>query len=297
MSTKPQQSDFKLTAADREILRNLARRVAEIGNDPVQQEKVEMWYRHNDLDRVRPMVLTFPEGSWRELLPHSELKVENDFWRSYEYDLRMRIYYRDHLPDDNVIEPVVVSPIITQNSGWGIENQVTHSEEQLGAYHIEPVISDEADVDKLQIPQITLDREATECHLNAVSEIFGDILEVEQRGTFRGGICPMDTYSRLRGIDNLFMDLIDKPELVHRIVKIIIDGNISMIKQAEGLQILTLGNRNHYAGSGGTSYTRELPQPDFDGQHSKRILDYAQPLHLPIPIYYPVGPLVLLHIC
>ena len=47
---------------DKTILRDLARRAAEIGNLPIQQQKADMWRRHNDLERVRPMVLIFPEG-------------------------------------------------------------------------------------------------------------------------------------------------------------------------------------------------------------------------------------------
>jgi hypothetical protein len=100
-----------------------------------------------------------------------------------------------------------------------------------------------------------------------MEELFGDILRVELRGTCRGGVSPMDFYARLRGIDAMFMDLVDAPELVDRIVGIIVDGHIGMMRQLEEQGALTPGNRNHYCGSGGTSYTGELPRDDFDGEH------------------------------
>ncbi|NMB45955.1 MAG: hypothetical protein GX998_06020 [Firmicutes bacterium] len=53
--------------ADRRLLRDLARRVADIASLPVMTDRREMWKRHNRLQRVRPLVLVFPEGAWREL--------------------------------------------------------------------------------------------------------------------------------------------------------------------------------------------------------------------------------------
>ena len=64
------------------------------------------------------------------------------------------------------------------------------------------------------------------------SYLFGDILTVEKRGSFRGHIAPLDFYARLRGIDNLFMDLVDNPEMVHRAIKKIVSGYKEMILHA-----------------------------------------------------------------
>ena len=49
------------------ILRNLAHQIAEIAELPIMEERRHMWKQHNQLKRVRPMILVFPEGSWREL--------------------------------------------------------------------------------------------------------------------------------------------------------------------------------------------------------------------------------------
>ncbi len=89
---------------DKSILRKLANQVAEIASLPIMAERKEMWKHHNRLERVRPMILIFPEGSWGELLPHSELKCEDGGARGMEWNLRSRIYYHEHLNDDTVIE-------------------------------------------------------------------------------------------------------------------------------------------------------------------------------------------------
>ena len=262
---------------DRTLLRDLALQVAEIGNDPIQTRKAEAWTKHNDLQRVRPMVLVFPEGAWRELLPDEVLETESDLARDLERDFRRRIYYWRHLPDDNVIEPRVDAPIVMRSTGWGLDTRQTASEQATGAYHIEPVLNDERDLEALCLPRLQVDREATEQQYAFLQDLFGDLLTVEKRGVFRGAICALDFYAKLRGIDALFLDLVDNPDFVHRAVGKIVDGHIAMMTDAQKQEALTLGNRNHYAGSGGTSYTRQLPQPGFDGVHvrSKDLWGFA----------------------
>ena len=263
----PDEGGIQVSEKDKAILRDLAGRVAEIGNLPVQEQKADMWRRHNDLERVRPMVLIFPEGSWREMLPRSEMACEPGLAQDYEYDLRIRLYYWEHMEDDNVIEPIVQSPIIMHNTGWGVEGKVTRPEEVSGAFHIDPVIRDESDVEKIKTPRITVDWPATEQRFTMVQELFGDILSVEKQGCANYGFAPVDTYSMLRGIDQMFLDLVDNPGMVHKAVGRIVDGHITMLKSMEDQGALSLGNRRHYVGSGGTGYTRQLPQPDFDGTH------------------------------
>ena len=263
--------EVHVSKKDKSILRGLACRVAEIGDLSLQEEKAEMWRRHNGLERVRPMVLIFPEGAWRELLPQSDLACESELARHYEFDLRARLYYWDHMQDDNVIEPTVPSQIIMHNTGWGIQSKRTAPEDALGAYRIDPVIRDESDVDKISTPQVTVDWAATEQRFSVLQEVFGDTLTVEKRGQFNYGIDPLDHYATVRGIDQMFLDLVDHPGMVHKAVGKLVDGHIAMLKAMEEQGALSLGNRNHYVGSGGTGYTHQLPRPDFDGTHVRTV--------------------------
>ena len=50
-----------ISKKDRNLLRDLAKQVAEIASLPVMDERRELWKRHNSLDPVRPMILVFPE--------------------------------------------------------------------------------------------------------------------------------------------------------------------------------------------------------------------------------------------
>ena len=76
---------------DREILRDLAMRVAEIADDLVMGERRQLWSEHNSLRTKRPMMLIFPEGSWVELIPEKGLQCEGERARAVEMRLRQTI--------------------------------------------------------------------------------------------------------------------------------------------------------------------------------------------------------------
>ncbi len=257
-----------VTNSDRTRLRDLARRVVEIAALPVQRDNADSWLRHNDLrGGVPPRILIFPEGAWREIMPDTVLQCESARARAFERDLRTRLYCWEHLRDDNVIVPWVVTPIVVHQTGWGLEGRTTRPDYANGAYHIDPVIESEADIDRLEIPQIRVDWEATARQEAEAFEYFGDTITVQREGVTSIALKPLDHYAKLRGIDRMFMDLIDQPEMVHRAVARLVDGQISIAHALERQAGLTLGNGRHYVGSGGTGYTAQLPAPGFDGQH------------------------------
>lgn len=259
---------MKISENDRQILLELAHSVAEIGNLPVQKERADLWTRHNDLHPVRPMVLIFPEGAWREMLPDSALKTTSPKARELEQNLRRRIYYHEHMPwDDNVIEPVVVCDTVIRDSGWGIEEKRTNPDQVTGAAHFEPVIQCEADIEKIRYPEINVDFDATERRYAELKDIFGDILKIEKRGHAFGGVCIMDLFATWRGLDQMFLDLVDRPEWVHRVMEKMWQCQTMRHEAMIASGTVTLNNRNHYTGSGGTGYTRQLPQLGFDGVH------------------------------
>ena len=256
-----------LPALDRDTLRTLARRVADVAAQPRQQQNAERWRRHNDLERARPMVLAFPEGAWRELLPDRQLTCSHPWARAVEGDLRRRLYSDEHLRDDNVIDAVIACPVAIRYPALGLEVRQTASAQSTGAFHIEQTLTCAADIDRILIAEPVVDWADTEPRFAFMQELFGDLLTIEKRGRCSGGIAPVDTYSRLRGLDAFFLDFLDEPEFAHRAIERLTQREIVIMQSLERQGALSLGNRNHYAGSGGTGYTRQLPQPDFDGAH------------------------------
>jgi len=256
-----------LSKKDKGILRDLAKKVAVIGNDPVQKQKAAWWTRHNDLQPGRPLVLIFPEGAWREMLTDQDMTTESPEARGWEWDLRARIYSWDHLRDDNVIEPVMACYAVMHDTGYGVEPKRTRSTQLAGTDHFDPVIKTEEDIEKIKIPEVTVDREASDRWFGEVNELFGDILTVERRAWAYTSFQTMDEFAQWRGLDQMLYDLADRPEWIHRVMEKLYEGMVARHEAVMKSGLVTLNNRNHYTGSGGTGYTAQLPQKGFDGSH------------------------------
>ena len=256
-----------IPSEDRRVLRELALRVAEIASLPEQAHKADAWRRHNRLERLRPMVLVFPEGSWRELIPQESLECTQPFCRGHEVDLRRRIYHGELLRDDNVVDGTIISPVVVRNSGWGVGAEVDRPADPLGAARYEPVLRDETDLAKLRKPIITVDRTETERRYEAVAGIFEPILPVVKRGTTRTGFAIVDLLATWRGLEQLLWDIVDRPGWVHETLDFLTQGMLGVLEAEEAAGVLALNNGAHYCGSGGVGFTDELPQSDFDGCH------------------------------
>ena len=261
-------------ASDVRVLRELARRVAEIAQDPVQNEKRQLWTQLNRLERTRPLihVQAVAANIWEELLPPETFECEETFCRQQETDLRRRIYVWEHIRDDRVIDDVVACPITVRGDvrsiGFGMRREIEQSAVPSGAYAMKSVLENERDIEGiLTHSELTIDWDATEARYEELCELFGGILRIEKRGTSFFWMPIMDIFIQWRGIEQMFVDLIERPAWIHAALERITTGYLNNITQYEALGLLSPGNRNTPLGSGGYGWSDQLPQPDFDGEH------------------------------
>lgn len=78
LSTASGNIDIDISARDRSILRDLAQVVAEIANRSIEDEKKKLWYKHNDLEKTRPLILCDPENGWNEIVTSDQIKCEGE---------------------------------------------------------------------------------------------------------------------------------------------------------------------------------------------------------------------------
>ena len=253
-----------ITPTDRTLLRDLAQEVADIASLPIMAQRKALWKAHNALRPTRPMILVFPEGSWRELLPWEAMQCQGEEARIMERALRMRLYHHHHILDDTVIENTWVVHKVIHNSGWGLEPRFTPSTMETGAWAFDPVILEPADLNKLQMPQITYDEAETRRQLAQAQELLGDILEVRLKGVDRFSVHLMSVYCKLRGLHQVMVDMYDNPGMLHEAMSILEAGYQGMLRQYQEQNLLDLNNDGTYHSSGGVGYTDELPQPGFD---------------------------------
>jgi hypothetical protein len=263
---------MSVTPSDRDTLRRLAGELAEIAALPVHKEKADMWRRLNRLEPVRPMVW-INEICWEEMGQEARLTISDPVLREAERRMRHWLYHWRHLPVDMVVEDWIPSPLVISNTGFGLQTQAerTKSDIEKSAIDYIPIIRGESDVAKICRTEVTCDRAAGDRNAELLDGILGDLLEVRQVGVTTTWFAPWDTLIQWYGIEELYTDMIDRPELVRMSIARMTDVMIDRFEQYERMGLLSLNNANYRVGSGGLGYSDELPQPDFDGKKVRMI--------------------------
>lgn len=201
-----------------------------------------------------------------ELILQSSLLCSDDAARTIETSLRKSLYYHEVIPDDQPIEAMWVVPKIIDSTGWGIEERVISSSESRGAWHFDPVIKEHSDLQKITIPTITYNRAETEKNRAIMEDILNGILPVQVKGIGHIGYHLMAQYTKLRGLEEMMMDMYLNPEMLHEAMARLTEGHKDILQQYIGQNLLELNNDQTYQSSGGNGYLgSELPAPDYAG--------------------------------
>jgi len=254
---------------DTAVLRRLAERVAEIAADPAQEERADLWLRTNRLERVRPPInVHLEESCWPEVLPDADFETSHPEARMYETMLRRTIWEWEHLADDRLTEAVVEYPVAVHDSGIGVVARKVYAGGPTSACEYVPAVVDESDIDSIELPELTLDREQTERDRELVERVFAGILEPVPGPRYDVGRFDLiDRWSELRGIEQMYLDMVERPEWMHEALRRFTACYVSRFRQLEELGVLQLDSGAVECYVGGYALTDQLPQPDFDGRH------------------------------
>jgi hypothetical protein len=265
-------------AKDREIIRELAGRVAEIAALPAQQETIAGWKALNRLEPVRPMV-SIDQIPWHEMDVDGELalQTEDPFCRRIETTLRRELYRWKHMPADWAIDPVIDVPKVIHGAGFGIETiektAVTDARNDVvGHYYIDQLQTEE-DLDKIRYPEVGLDEEATALAEAKARELLDGLLEVRMQGILPV-FSPWDSIVCWHGVENTLADLALRPDFMHAIMARTTGVHLALLNQLEEQGLLGWGQtRIHCTGA----YSDQLPAPGFDPRRprAKDLWTYA----------------------
>lgn len=267
---------MKISVRDADILRHLAERKAKIADLPIQKQRKDMWTRLNRLEKVRPLVW-LNEVPWHEMNVNDELTLQTSdkFCQNLEWQLRRELYQWDHMQGDMVVEATICLPLVIHDTGFGIreEARVIQQDEKssIVSREFHPQIREEKDLEKIKTPVLTYDQEASERNYHMLVDMIGDILSVKKSGIVHSWFAPWDELIRWWNVQEALMDMVLRPELVHRAMNRLINAYLSRLDQWERLNVLSVREGNYRVGSGGYAYTDKLPQPDFNPQHVRTI--------------------------
>ena len=208
-----------------------------------------MWTRLNRREGGKPMVW-LNEVCWNEMDADGELtpRTSSPFCRGLEVQIRRELYQWDHMQADMIVEPVVDCPAVIHDTGFGIsidediiridkmDSVVSHR------YHAQ--ISGREDIEKIQTPEVTLDRQATEENHQAMEFIFDGVLPVRKIGRPGFWFAPWDDLVRWTGVQEVLLDLAVRPSYVHAAVDRLVSAHLIRLDQYERMGLLSLNNTN-----------------------------------------------------
>lgn len=267
---------------DREILRNLAKKYFEICHHPVMDTRRAKWTAKNSLKLIEPLILVSfgIHNVWcREIFSQHNLECEDEFLRIYERHLKMCLFHYQ-IGDDWIAEPyLTVRAVFTRDSWdglWGLPACFEKAPSEGGAGKYEPAMKNWDMMNLLQAPQHNIDENETNKRYNLLNDAIGDIIPVV---VDRGPVClgfAMDISThlgRLRGHQQLMLDMYDAPENLHKLLSFMRDGILENQKQAEEKGDITLLNHVNQA----MPYCEELEPPAFNSgpRTRKQIWGYS----------------------
>jgi hypothetical protein len=254
-----------LNKKDVAIVRELAKRAAEIAALPVQGEKRVLWRKLNARKPARPMVM-IDQICWNEMNVGDELALmcADAECRGYEDYLRRTIYQWKYFPVDMVVEPFIRVPKAICNSGFGIviqdETAITDPTSAVLGHKYLNQFQAEEDLEKIRMPQVSHDAAETERRLAVAHELFDGVLDVRPSGA-DPYLSLWDLIAMWMGVENALYALADKPEFMHRMVARLTYGYLRMLDQLEEQGLLCEPQSLiHCTGA----YTDELPAPGYD---------------------------------
>jgi hypothetical protein len=265
------QTSTGLPRDDVAIVRELASRVAEIAALPVQRETIRLFEKLNSLAPERPMAL-IDEIPWHEMDVDDELTVvsTDPFTRELETRLRQTLYRWNHLRVDMVVRPFLEFPKVIDHSGWGIrikEDTIAVGDgNTIVSHHYEDQLANPEDVEKLRVPEVSLDREKTAEVEAKARECLDGILGVKMQGLTgaEGNALAFglwDDIEQFRGTEPILLDFMDRPEHLHVIASRLTEIRLAELDIYEELGLLGYdADLIHCTGA----HTTELPKPGFD---------------------------------
>jgi len=251
---------------DKNILRELAKKVQEHSANDVNKERIKRSRDTHGLKHVRPLVW-IDEIPWHEMNMDSELDLlcETEEARQMEWHFRSILYRWKHIQADMVVEDVFYINKSFTDSGIGIsiKEQLVKTDDAnyIMSHQYEDQLDSDEKIDALKLPVIKAQREKDQSNLEIACEVLDGILPVKLRGH---GIyyAPWDQIPRFRGVENCYIDMMSRPEFVHKTIAKFTQIYLSRYSQMEELELLDYNTSSIHCTP---PYADGIPASDYDG--------------------------------
>lgn len=219
-----------MTQKDIQIVRELAKRYMEMATSEKQRKMNQRMKDTNDLKLVRPPLL-IDEIPWYQMNIDDELTCvcEDGRARGVEYGFRIALYRWKHFRADTLFEPFWRVRMSYDSTGNGLARKEeilrTDDYNNIVSHDYYDVLENEEDFDRMfHMPEFTLRPDRDEANMNFYTDLFGDVMPVKLCGHDYLYFPPWDDISTLRGVEPILIDMYDRPEYLHKIMRCLTDA-------------------------------------------------------------------------
>lgn len=257
--------EVNMTKREREYIRELAYRQKELSETSVMEERKKLWYLHNELKGVRPMIVMEEDTFLDEILP--SLQCEDPDARWMERQILRTILPQQLFQDDKVVTDEFLVDVQLEHRLFNVNLKKKYATDGLG-YHIEPIMNIlEEDMDILGDSVFVNHKEETERRKNVAKDTLGDILKVKLQNSYnKWGFALTQKIVDLMGMENMFCSMATEEEEFHKLMNKLVKEMTRFLRWEEQENLLFLNNGNDYMGSGSYCFSKELPGNDFSGK-------------------------------
>jgi hypothetical protein len=223
---------------EKNYVRELAAEIVTIAREPRMTAIKQRWRDVNGLHRPdRSPVWCNPVGLWKELLPDSSLLCRDPFLKNLELIFKRLIFKReidDDTPVNDYFKSGMAFDVIPENV-WGVDVVRESLSAEGSAWQYKSALQTPSDFDRLRVPEYRHNPRKTAVAAARLEEVLSGIMPVR--------IVPFQGYfsiatlcqpaADLRGMEQMMMDMVLEPELVHRLMNIIYEGVMNFLDAIE----------------------------------------------------------------
>jgi len=248
-----------ISKADREILRDLAKKQVEMAHTPKMDALWADWRKHGAFEKnSRPMIRIETWTFGDDIIPPM-LRCETEAGRQLEWQLISNTINHEHFGDDNLVFDYIPVACHLHFLPFGIKVQTEHpNEESLGHQFVSAISDLEQDFHKLKKSTYGIDMESTLKRINYLNEIYGDILPAR--------LSPYNLYCGLTmdvvhimKMEDMFTAMYDYPDLFHKMMANLTKDHLEFFDLQEKEGIILPTHEECHLGQGSYSFNNELP--------------------------------------
>lgn len=248
-----------ISIKDRDILRSLAKKQAELAATDKNKKLYADWMKHGAFaGDSRPMIRVELGTFADDILPPLQ-RCEGEEARGIERMLLSGMVNFELFGDDTLVPSRINVPLRGSFLPFGLEEKRIGDPNGGVAYRFEPWLRDLEDDFHVLGPSVyKIDREAHAKRLAFFQELFGDILPVVAGGMSQYCV-PTQNIVHLMHMDDMFCAMFDYPELFNKMMDMLSNDYVNYFRMLESEGALKAAARDEHLGQGSYCFTDDLP--------------------------------------